>query len=554
MGQLRKEVAELLRADRAEYAWIRVEAIIRENNLSTAYEILELYLELLAVRCALLEKAKEVPGDMVEAITSLMYAAPRVSDLPELLQVRSLLVHRFGKELGTEDSRMNEEPSKWQVNVNLRRCLAVSAPEPEDKLAMLSHIAQEYNVDFNMDEFSQTVMIQTETKLANAGSEYAGNFNAITGAAGATSAAMPGVLPAPTQHGNPHLAPGVAVSAGVPVDSIPPQGGAIPAPLPAVPKTKLPATSPPVEKPTVPPKYPPKDTPSQQHSLPPENPDFSVPHWGPSVGQYTDAQSAATAAFKAAEAAQLAAEAAARYAGKVPPKATPPVTTSSSAPTASTEPAVPNKEIAHPAPAPEVSPTGPDMVPCQYKVKSKEELQRQYEAALGAPEKKDVSEPVPSAPPAPELSETQLEVDDVVMDGAKVPRSVDGLSGLPVDGLTQPPQIPVNPPNGDLDLPNAPQYPPPDEKGLPEAPQAPPSDGSELPHVPQYPPPGMLSHIQQAGPVDGNELPQVPLGLALIGGVEDLPSVPVVPGGISDKPEGGMDALDKRFENLKKRD
>ena len=65
--------------------------------------------------------------------------------------------------------------------MNLRRCLAVAAPEPEDKLAMLSHIAQEHSVDFNMEEFSQTVMIQTETQLATAGSEYAGTFNAITG-------------------------------------------------------------------------------------------------------------------------------------------------------------------------------------------------------------------------------------------------------------------------------------------------------------------------------------------------------------------------------------
>ena len=116
MSHMRKEIADLLRAGRQDYAWIRVEATIREKNLSTAYEILELYLELLAVRSCLLEKAKGVPADMVEAITSLLYAAPRVADLPELLQVKSLIMQKFGKELGSENSKADGEPSNWQVS------------------------------------------------------------------------------------------------------------------------------------------------------------------------------------------------------------------------------------------------------------------------------------------------------------------------------------------------------------------------------------------------------------------------------------------------------
>jgi hypothetical protein len=40
-----------------------------------AYEILELYLELIAVRVQLIAKSKEIPRDMVEAISSIIYAA-----------------------------------------------------------------------------------------------------------------------------------------------------------------------------------------------------------------------------------------------------------------------------------------------------------------------------------------------------------------------------------------------------------------------------------------------------------------------------------------------
>lgn len=75
---MRKEVADLLRTNKQENARIRVEAVIRENLMLQAYEVLELFLELLAVRVQLVEKCKDVPPDMIEALSSLVYAAQRV--------------------------------------------------------------------------------------------------------------------------------------------------------------------------------------------------------------------------------------------------------------------------------------------------------------------------------------------------------------------------------------------------------------------------------------------------------------------------------------------
>jgi hypothetical protein len=78
---MRKEVADLLRTNKQESARIRVEAVIRENLLLQAFEVLELFLELLAVRVQLVEKSKDVPPDMIEALSSLVYAAQRVQVL-----------------------------------------------------------------------------------------------------------------------------------------------------------------------------------------------------------------------------------------------------------------------------------------------------------------------------------------------------------------------------------------------------------------------------------------------------------------------------------------
>jgi hypothetical protein len=58
MRQYRKDIAELLRSGKQDYARIRVEAVIREVSTQTGYEILELYLELLAVRAPLIASTK----------------------------------------------------------------------------------------------------------------------------------------------------------------------------------------------------------------------------------------------------------------------------------------------------------------------------------------------------------------------------------------------------------------------------------------------------------------------------------------------------------------
>ncbi len=43
--------------------------------LPQAFEILELYLELMTVRAQLISKTKELPRDMMEAVSSIIYAA-----------------------------------------------------------------------------------------------------------------------------------------------------------------------------------------------------------------------------------------------------------------------------------------------------------------------------------------------------------------------------------------------------------------------------------------------------------------------------------------------
>ena len=68
----------MLRTSKQENARIRVETVIRENLLLQAFEVLELFMELLAVRAQLVEKSKDMPPDMIEALSSLVYSAQRL--------------------------------------------------------------------------------------------------------------------------------------------------------------------------------------------------------------------------------------------------------------------------------------------------------------------------------------------------------------------------------------------------------------------------------------------------------------------------------------------
>eukprot|EP00775_Hariotina_reticulata_P012906 gene12906-13032_t len=121
MRAYRKDIADLLRAGKQDYARIRVEAVIREGLTLTAYEILELYLELLAVRSSLVASSKDIPRDMVEALSSVLYAASRE------------YVAEACSDAGC---------ARWSVNDSLRRCLTVEPPEAAVKLETLSEIAQ----------------------------------------------------------------------------------------------------------------------------------------------------------------------------------------------------------------------------------------------------------------------------------------------------------------------------------------------------------------------------------------------------------------------------
>ncbi|WRX14447.1 Vacuolar protein sorting-associated protein Ist1 - like 2 [Theobroma cacao] len=197
LKHMRKEIAQFLQAGQEPIARIRVEHIIREQNIWAAYEILELFCEFVLARVPILESqkfksserqlpdgypvnnfiipnstyvssiyecanfgdtksrtalekrlhvARECPSELREAVASIIFAAPRCSDVPDLLQIKNLFSTKYGKEFVTAASELRPDSS---VNRAIIEKLSVSAPSGEIRLKVLKEIAQEHSVEWD---------------------------------------------------------------------------------------------------------------------------------------------------------------------------------------------------------------------------------------------------------------------------------------------------------------------------------------------------------------------------------------------------------------------
>ncbi|KAL6529225.1 hypothetical protein OROGR_014848 [Orobanche gracilis] len=148
---MRKEIVDFLQAGQEAIARIRVEHVIREQNTWEAYLILELFCELVLARVPILESQRECPIELREAVASIIFSAPRCSDIPDLLHVRNLFSVKYGKEFIAAASELRPDTSIIEK-------LSVSAPPPHLKLKVLKEIAREYNINWDS--------IATETEFS----------------------------------------------------------------------------------------------------------------------------------------------------------------------------------------------------------------------------------------------------------------------------------------------------------------------------------------------------------------------------------------------------
>ncbi|KAJ1284816.1 hypothetical protein BS78_03G234500 [Paspalum vaginatum] len=164
---MRKEMVQYLQTGQESIARIRVEHIIREQNILAAYEIIELFCEFVLARVPIVEVQKECPLELREAVASIIFASGRCSDLPELMHLRNLFTTKYGKEFVAGAMELRPDSS---VNRTIIEKLSVKAPSGESKLKVLKAIAQEYNIEWDSSNTEAEFNKKYEDLLDGSGS------------------------------------------------------------------------------------------------------------------------------------------------------------------------------------------------------------------------------------------------------------------------------------------------------------------------------------------------------------------------------------------------
>ncbi|XP_042484044.1 uncharacterized protein LOC122064391 [Macadamia integrifolia] len=287
--QLRRELAQLLESGQEKTARIRVEHVVREEKTMAAYDLLEIYCELIVARLPIIESQKSCPIDLKEAIASVVFAAPRCADIPELLDVRKHFTAKYGKEFVTSALELRPECGVGRMMIEK---LSAKAPDGETKMKILSTIAQEHNI--NWDPASLVDNDSKPTDFLNGPSTFED--------ASKTTVKPPDVRFPPD--------PGYKYESSTNLPdhnvSIPPLGSQVSASTETSTSTRMPATYSPE------PRASESRTERQEYGRPLSRNEDVFPRNGQNWNmEFTDATSAAQAAAESAERASMAARAAA---------------------------------------------------------------------------------------------------------------------------------------------------------------------------------------------------------------------------------------------------
>lgn len=160
--QMRRDIASLLQKGEDATARIRVEHVIREQNVLAANEFIELFCELIVARLQIIAKQRECPADLKEGIASLIFATPRCSEIPELVALRNIFEKKYGRDFVAAATDLRPDCG---VNRMLIDKLSVRTPTGEVKLKIMKEIAKEYQVEWDTAESEQELLKPPEETI-----------------------------------------------------------------------------------------------------------------------------------------------------------------------------------------------------------------------------------------------------------------------------------------------------------------------------------------------------------------------------------------------------
>ncbi|XP_021723840.1 uncharacterized protein LOC110691235 isoform X2 [Chenopodium quinoa] len=99
------------------------------------------------------------PEELQEAISSLIFAASRCGELPELQEIRYIFSSRYGKEFTL---RATELRNRCGVNLKIIQKLSTRQPSLESRMKLLKEIADENGVSLQLEATSMAAEVNKE--------------------------------------------------------------------------------------------------------------------------------------------------------------------------------------------------------------------------------------------------------------------------------------------------------------------------------------------------------------------------------------------------------
>ncbi|KAI3796177.1 hypothetical protein L1987_38842 [Smallanthus sonchifolius] len=150
----RSDIIQLLTLNHHELALLRVDQVIKEQNMLDVFVMVDGYCHLLLQMANLIEKERDCPEELKEAVSSLLFAAPRCGEFPELQEIRTILTARYGKEFayGAIELRNN-----CGVNMKMIQKLSPRQARLETRMKILQEIAIENNIVLKLEDSSPVI-------------------------------------------------------------------------------------------------------------------------------------------------------------------------------------------------------------------------------------------------------------------------------------------------------------------------------------------------------------------------------------------------------------
>ncbi|KAI4387021.1 hypothetical protein MLD38_004888 [Melastoma candidum] len=153
---LAKDIADLLKNGLRSDAFGRAEGLLVEQNVTRCYDFIDQFCRCIS-SCHFLTmpNQSECPEECREAVASLMQAAARFADLPELRDLRTLFREKYGNSVAAF------------INKEFAERLKTKPHSKDAKLQLMRDIAVEFSVDCNLKIFDQKLFNQNQPKPAD---------------------------------------------------------------------------------------------------------------------------------------------------------------------------------------------------------------------------------------------------------------------------------------------------------------------------------------------------------------------------------------------------